>query len=408
MRKIKSLLLFTNNYPLNYGDSSFIQPEVKHLSEIYENVYIIRFFNSKTYPVLEMPANFHIIEAGFNNKFEIVLKGLFNTSSLWKTIKILKQEYPHLKKLAHFKHLIFAILTGRYFSSKVNHFLKNQDSNTQFDAYLFWGMGSGYALPWIDQTKLHKSWIRLHGGDLYLDRQHGYLPIRFSLFESSHHIITISKQGAEYLNSTYPNWNLNHKISTNYLGTEFHGSSSNQKESDSYVIVSCSSIIPLKRVDLIYQSIRLVSKSLKITWHHFGGGTDMPKLKSLIETDNYNPDMLNINLHGQTNHNDIIEFYKNNHIDLFINLSETEGIPVSIMEAISFNIPVIATNVGGVSEIIHSEFNTGILVSKDVTSDQVKNHILNMKNQKFTPYIYWEENFNKDKNILNLIQYLNL
>lgn len=36
-------------------------------------------------------------------------------------------------------------------------------------------------------------------------------------------------------------------------------------------------------------------------------------------------------------------------------MSDSEGIPVSIMEAMSFGIPVIARNVGGMSEIVNEE-----------------------------------------------------
>ena len=48
----------------------------------------------------------------------------------------------------------------------------------------------------------------------------------------------------------------------------------------------------------------------------------------------------------------MLDYYKNNIIDIFINLSASEGIPVSIMDAISFGIPCIATNVGGTGEIV--------------------------------------------------------
>ena len=48
---------------------------------------------------------------------------------------------------------------------------------------------------------------------------------------------------------------------------------------------------------------------------------------------------------------------------LFINTSESEGIPVSIMEALSFGIPVIAPDIGGISEIITSGLN-GILIDR--------------------------------------------
>ena len=47
-----------------------------------------------------------------------------------------------------------------------------------------------------------------------------------------------------------------------------------------------------------------------------------------------------------------------------MNVSESEGIPVSIMEASSFGIPVIATNVGGVGEIVENGYN-GLLLNKD-------------------------------------------
>ena len=55
------------------------------------------------------------------------------------------------------------------------------------------------------------------------------------------------------------------------------------------------------------------------------------------------------------------------YIDIFINLSTTEGLPVSIMEAMSYGIPVIATNVGGTSEIVDNE--SGILIDIDFTNE---------------------------------------
>lgn len=53
-----------------------------------------------------------------------------------------------------------------------------------------------------------------------------------------------------------------------------------------------------------------------------------------------------------------------NDFDLFVNMSLSEGIPVSIMEAISFGIPIIATNVGGNAEIVNDE--TGVLIPVNI------------------------------------------
>src|SRR5690606_35919751 len=82
-----------------------------------------------------------------------------------------------------------------------------------------------------------------------------------------------------------------------------------------------------------------------IQWHHFGDGPQMSLLereKSEISIKN-----LTITLHGRVENSKIYDFYRYNPVDLFINLSSSEGIPVSIMEAISCGIPVVATNVGG-------------------------------------------------------------
>lgn len=48
-------------------------------------------------------------------------------------------------------------------------------------------------------------------------------------------------------------------------------------------------------------------------------------------------------------------------------MSDSEGIPVSIMEAMSFGIPVIARNVGGMSEIVNEE--NGLLLENDDAED---------------------------------------
>lgn len=51
--------------------------------------------------------------------------------------------------------------------------------------------------------------------------------------------------------------------------------------------------------------------------------------------------------------------------DLFLLITNWEGLPLTILEAMSLNLPIIATDVGGISEtIIPGE--TGYLVSKDI------------------------------------------
>jgi glycosyltransferase involved in cell wall biosynthesis len=55
-------------------------------------------------------------------------------------------------------------------------------------------------------------------------------------------------------------------------------------------------------------------------------------------------------------------------MDVFVLPSRTEGTPLSILEAMSVGIPVIATNVGGIPEIVIDN-ETGLLVSPESPLD---------------------------------------
>ena len=77
---------------------------------------------------------------------------------------------------------------------------------------------------------------------------------------------------------------------------------------------------------------------------------------------------------GMVNSELIMSYYVNKQIDLFINVSNSEGVPVSIMEAMSAGIPILATNVGGTSEIVNN--NNGKLLEKNINSLKLANEII--------------------------------
>ena len=108
---------------------------------------------------------------------------------------------------------------------------------------------------------------------------------------------------------------------------------------------------------------------------------------------------------GNVSNSDVIDFYRKTPVDLFVNVSDTEGLPVSIMEAISFGIPVLATDVGGVSEIVKINFN-GELLHVDFSDGDFASAIKmyyqsgeeKKKTRRQNARLYWEQNFNAEKN----------
>ena len=120
-----------------------------------------------------------------------------------------------------------------------------------------------------------------------------------------------------------------------------------------YRIVSCSSLIPVKRLELLISGLKLYAlenPTRQIEWHHIGSGP------LFVETGEYAnrilPDNVKWSLPGQISNQAVLDYYNNYPVDVFVNVSSSEGVPVSIMEAQSCGIPVIAASVGGIPEIV--------------------------------------------------------
>ncbi|MGE7625060.1 glycosyltransferase family 4 protein [Viridibacillus sp. NPDC096237] len=83
--------------------------------------------------------------------------------------------------------------------------------------------------------------------------------------------------------------------------------------------------------------------------------------------------------------------------DLFVLLSDFEGLPISILEAMRAQLPIIASNVGGVPELIIDD-ETGYVVNHDLESIKgclnqlLENHSLRLR-LGYLAHRYFEENF---------------
>ena len=124
----------------------------------------------------------------------------------------------------------------------------------------------------------------------------------------------------------------------------------------------------------------------------------------------------NIQVHfaGSLPNSKVLEFYESNPVDLFINVSSSEGIPVSIMEAASRGIPVIATNVGGTSEIVNETIGSGFLLPENVTPSDIAERLNTFYNlpqkakeeMRDAAFHAWENDFNAEKNYREFCRYL--
>lgn len=224
---------------------------------------------------------------------------------------------------------------------------------------------------------------RLHGADLYGFRaRRGYLPFRFWRAEMLDIFAPCSQQGLEYLTEEgVPS----HKLTCSHLGVPIAPNNASPSPGDRLQIVSCSFALPVKRLLLLGRSFLSLAHrypKLPLFWHHVGDGPDLDKLKNLMRTA---PRNLVCTFHGEMSVDASRRFFqggKAGGLDGLINVSESEGLPVSMMEAQMAGLPVIGTDVGGVHEIVCPD--TGILLPKDFTQNQFDSAVLALRDWKET------------------------
>lgn len=382
---MKNLYLFTVKYPYSKYAECFLEDEIAYLSKKFDHIQIIPL-ESEGDEVKTLPSNCGASIPLFLNKKKFVIRGLFH----WQ---VARKMFPML-----FWHNIFTDIVRRqdwlkaYFtannllnSAEVKEISKNLSKDDV--CYFYWGKWSN-VLAYFWRGRCHMV-SRFHGeGDLWEECHKGYVPLRAEVAKSLDAAVFISKKGEKYFKERYPEC----KTQVFPLGSS-DIDYCKRTPSDKIRVLSCSTVSALKRVTLIYESL-LAIEGKEIEWSHIGGGPMMEKLGQMVRE--HQDSHVEVTLLGEKNHDEVMDYYTKNSFDVFINLSTNEGVPVSIMEAISCDIPVVATNVGGNSEIVTAE--TGKLVSEDPAPQEVADAIMSVINSSYTPRLFWEEHYNAAKN----------
>jgi glycosyltransferase involved in cell wall biosynthesis len=294
----------------------------------------------------------------------------------------------------------------------INAKLLEEDISQDIVFYSYWLKTGAHAISLLKYGNSIKI-SRAHGSDLYEEKtESGYLPLLSFSAKKLDAIFFTSEHGMNYFSAKVKYESNDFIVSR--LGVKSHKTDIIKADiSDEYVIVSCSNMIPLKRIDLIIKALGAVKIKKEILWLHFGDGILRTDLETLARKKLGSLNRIKYRFMGHYPNNDLLEYYALNKIDLFINTSSTEGIPVSIMEAQSFGIPVIATDTGAVTEIVVE--GTGSLLPVGFNTDELANLITHYAN--LTDHEYdiirmnavrnWEANFNAISNYNNFISRVN-
>jgi len=405
------LILICNSFPFGHGET-FLANEASYLYKHFRKVLIITRSDSQeqTREIPETVTNLKLSpKSSGKEKLRLLLlsirKGYLVLSMISGEIKTIRKTY---------KRSIDRKLFGRLWHDtlkalEISEYLKRNalplvSENSVL--YSYWQDSSAIAIAILKKENPgFKCISRAHRGDLYFFAQHGaFLPYRKFLSEKLDRLFFISEDGMKYqselLGIKYSSYDVSR------LGTLRIQGSQRRSKSEQTVIVSCSNITPVKRVDLIIRTLACINDH-QMKWLHIGSGRLEKEIFSAAEMLLSSKENIDYSFLGRWENNRIHDFYANNQIDVFINVSESEGIPVSIMEAMSYSIPVIATDVGGTSEIVNN--HCGLLVEKDIEAQALAENISfeittnALQEKSENAFNTWKSKFSAEENYMDFI-----
>ncbi len=371
---MKKLVILSSGYPLGQGDV-FLTDELRYLPSDID--------------VTIIPS--HYSEVGRDESFR-ENERLHVDSGLWRLIKIssilpqlltvpfkgyFRRELSEQKKegklsMYSIKQTLTFCARGEYIKRYLEKKYRTELRNGDVTFYSYWLMLPAFAAALLKEKYGCSSCSRGHRGDIYelpdvrYPGRNRVLPMLHFMCEKLTSVNICSDNGKEYLLSKYPDCN----IRCSRLGTNDHGLCAYDEEREPFTMVSLSAIVPVKRVDIICKALQCGKVTHPVRWIHIGDGTERASIEKLTEK---MPSHVEVVLKGQLPHETAMETMKDSGAHLFINVSSSEGLPVSIMEAVSMGIPVIATDVGGTGELVCDR--CGRLIDENTTPEQLADYI---------------------------------
>ena len=403
MKSIRPLIIFTHYYPFGCMEL-FLETEIRYLCQAFNRIIVVP--NVISGPLRELPVGVQV-----ETSFALSSLGNDFLSLIKKGIRALAYPsfYCEMSKIPKTKAHIRRLLAYSYEASRCakwfGEYLIANPELQEAIVYTYWFYDHTTGVADL-KTRYPKLSIvsRAHGFDLYEeDYSPGYIPYRQYSLERLDKLLCISNHGLKYIADHYPE--AFKKAHVSRLGIEDPGCDLEFSADSPFTIVSCGHLIPLKRLDLLINGIEAFARlqpEISIRWVHIGDGPLKDPLRAHA-LEKLGPLSIKHDWLGNLPNQQVFEIYRELKPHVFLLTSETEGIPVSIMEAYACGIPAIATSVGGVAEIVNE--GNGILLPPHVTPHQIGQALQEFwlstekaKQMKKEARRSWESHFQANKN----------
>ena len=195
--------------------------------------------------------------------------------------------------------------------------------------------------------------------------------VRSFSIKKSDIVVTPSK----HLKNFILNLGFKNKIEIINNGVFIPEENTNIFTNDQINITIVSRLVSHKNIEKIIKAISDLNSPL-INLNIIGDGPELNQLQK-ISLESNNKD--NIIFHGKLNRDEIDHIFLNS--DIYIQASNYEGLPHSLLEAMSYGIPVLCTPVGECKEILGNE-DRGYILDLPVSKNNIKSKISQIIGEK--------------------------
>jgi glycosyltransferase involved in cell wall biosynthesis len=361
----KILIFLTSCYPYGEGET-FVANEIPHLASAFDEIIVLTndIVSEEARP---LPASVtcvrHPYELGTVEKMRSLL-GLLSPA-VWQEIRWVR---THCRWSVDGRILATVLVSwlkaGKF--ARIIRRLAARVPGAEVHVYSYWASDMAVAAA-VARRKawVHRAYCRAHQWDVYMDRG-DFLPFRHLLATHLDHYLFVSEHGRRYFETIMGRSYAS--VGCSRLGTP-PVSPAPLARVRPFTLLSCSGLIPRKRVELIAEALNHVTSEIR--WIHIGEGPSRGAVEAACAE---LPAHVNAELRGGLPNQEVMALYATLRPSLFLSVSRSEGLPVSMMEAMSAGIPVMGTDVDGVREIV-SHGSNGVLLPPDPTPHEVASAI---------------------------------
>lgn len=358
------LVLLTSQFPFGTEVEPFLEAELPVLSERFDRVFVLP--SSRVAGVRATPPNVDLVEmAWLSPPISRNTKRALGTTAALDVVTRTICAHRDLTGYARSTKSYADILGQQVNKARELRAFVERYQLKDAIFYDYWFENSTLALALCRRSRVVATAVaRAHRFDVFDEAWNGGpVPFRDAKATYLDAICPVSDAGARYMAAKLPRFRG--KLFVHRLGAVDPGLVSPvPSPSEPPLVVTCSRLVGVKRIDLVPSVLTALGRPVR--WVHLGDGPERSRVE--LEAERLLPPG-SWRLLGRLDNREVLSFYRDNAVQALLSVSSSEGIPVSMMEAQSFGVPIVACAVGGVSEVVTR--GSGYLVPRGASPDVI-------------------------------------